>query len=210
MRVTDTVHFDMAEPTAIRVPKTRFYHPQRNLPGRSSGQTAEGRFTNAFIRGYVAQARNIHAGSTKHNLAFAREVPVNGYGIADAVTVAWDTHATKGEPVSTAPDFFLRTSPTIRAFEVKLKDWRAGMLQAHRYRFYSHVGILVLPARQMAAAEQYLHTFKAIRVGLWGFNAETNTIQPVYTPRPAKPRDMRYVYEALRGVQQASRALPFA
>jgi len=193
-----------------RIPKARFYHPQRNLPGRSSGHTAEGRFTNAFIRAYVAQVERIHSGSARCRVALAREIPVNGYGIADIVSVAWDDRKFPGKLFATADGFIELAAPMIRSFEVKLSDWRTGMLQAHRYRFYSNAGILVLPKEQLRLARRFLHTFKTIRVGLWGFDPETDRILTIYTPRPAKPRDPRYAREAIRRVQNASKALPFS
>lgn len=193
----------------IQIPKTRFFHPQRNLPGRGSGHTAEGRFTNAFIRAYIAQMKRIHSGSKKSVVAFAREVPVNGYGIADIVCINWDPAKNDGMTFPSAKEFIQNATPTIRSFEVKLSDWRTGMLQAHRYRFYSNAGILVLPTKQLIKAQRFLHTFKAIGVGLWGFDDESNVITTIYTPRPSKARDPRYVAEALQKVQTASKALPF-
>ncbi len=192
-----------------RVPKTTFRHPQRNLPGLSSGQTGEGRFTNAFVRAYVSQFRRIHSKSTKQNVAYAREIPVNGYGIADFVSVFWKEHANEKNDTFSIDQFMHIKNPTIRAFEIKLNDWRGGMLQAHRYRFYSNVSILVLPIKQLPSPQKFLQTFQDIRVGLWGFDCQTNLIKNIYTPRPANPKAPCYVREALRHIQSASKALPF-
>ncbi len=74
---------------SILVPKFKFNEPSRNLPGRKGIATAEDRFTIAFMRAYLEQAKTIHSRSSKTTLAFAREIPVNGYGIADLHVVAW-------------------------------------------------------------------------------------------------------------------------
>lgn len=199
---------DMKQPGLLEVPKVRFYEPERNLPGRRlRGTTAETRFTLSFTRAYLSQHAVIHNRTDKLATACARQVPVNGFGIADLVTVAWKQTDSNSRPLS-ANEFIREARPTIRAFEVKLSDWRRGMTQAHRYRYFASVAILVLPAEKCKLAVPYLETFRCIRVGLWGFSSGSNRITVHYTPRPSAALEPRYQTRAVELVARASRSLP--
>jgi len=189
--------------TLISVPKLRFSEPCHNLPGRKGVATEEDRFTIAFTRAYAAQAVAIHRRSRKTNLAFAREIPVNGYGIADLHVVAWD-----GIPGDRFPDVesFVRVvHPSTRAFECKLLNWRQAMAQAGRYRFFANQTFVVLPDSVCSRALPYLPTFKAIRIGLWGYNADTGKITVHHTPRPVAAMSAKYYMKAIHSVALASR-----
>lgn len=185
----------------LRVPKVQFREPERNLPGRRPGAaTAEARFTLQFARAYMAQHTSIHRGSSKHEVASARQVAVNGHGIADLVTVSWSE-----QPVGRRHDSVSkpggRGSPTVRAFEVKLTNWRKGMKQAHRYRHFANAAILVLPPDKAVLAAEYLETFRRIRVGLWGFDPECKRIIAYHTPRPISAPASKLYEHALRLVR---------
>ena len=189
--------------TLITVPKLKFSEPCHNLPGRKGAATVEGRFTIAFMREYLAQSAVIHRRSRKTSLAFAREIPVNGYGIADLHVVAWD-----GMPNESFPDVesFVRVvHPCTRAFECKLLNWRQAMAQAGRYRFFANQTFVVLPDEACGRALPYLATFKAIKIGLWGFNAETGNITVHHTPRPVTAKSEKHYFQAIRAVARASR-----
>jgi len=192
----------------FEVPKIRFREPERNLPGRRlRSTTAETRFTLQFARAYLSQHVALHHRTDKLDTACARQVPINGLGIADLVTVAWKQPVDNRQPV-TVDDFIQRTHPTVRAFEVKLNDWRRGMTQAHRYRYFASVAILVLPAEKCKLAVPYLETFRRIRVGLWGFDSGSNRITLHYTPRPSAALEPKYQIRAVELVARASKALP--
>jgi len=198
----------MERPAVLEVPKIRFREPERNLPGRRlRSTTAETRFTIQFARAYLSQHVALHHRTDKLATACARQVAINGFGIADLVTVAWKQPVDNRQPV-TADDFIQRTHPTMRAFEVKLNSWRRGMAQAHRYRYFANAAILVLPAEKCESAVPYLDTFRRIRVGLWGFDPGSNRIIVHYTPRPCTPLEPRYQTRAVELVARASRALP--
>ncbi len=189
--------------TLINVPKLKFSEPRRNLPGRKGSATEEDRFTIAFMRAYLDQASVIHRRSRKTSLAFAREIPVNGYGIADLHVVAWD-----GMPNERFPDVesFVRVvRPCTRAFECKLLNWRQAMTQAGRYRFFANQTFVVLPDAACSRALPYLATFEAIKVGLWAFNMETGKITPHHTPRPITAKSEKYYFHAIQTVARASR-----
>lgn len=188
---------------AVVVPKLRFSEPCHNLPGRKGIATPEDHFTISFMRAYLDQAASIHYGSRKTKLAFAREIPVNGYGIADLCVVAWDQL-----PAEIFPDtksFIKVAKPCTRAFECKLIDWRKAIAQAARYRFFANQAIVVLPEYACSRALDYLDTFKKIRLGLWSFSRETGIIRSHFTPRSETAKSERYYLHAIESVARASR-----
>lgn len=187
----------------ITVPKLKFSEPRHNLPGRKGVATAEDRFTIAFMRAYSRQAEDIHRRSRKTSLAFAREIPVNGYGIADLHVVAWEALSLESFPDTES--FAQVARPCTRAFECKLTDWRKALAQAGRYRFFSHQAFVVLPQQVCRRALPFVATFKAVKVGLWGFSPETGGITVYHTPRPMRPKSERYYFHAIKSVARASR-----
>ncbi|MDR1534233.1 MAG: hypothetical protein LBU64_03945 [Planctomycetota bacterium] len=145
-------------------------------PGRREPESG---FASAFAQAYRRRHRHIHSGTRKCATLFVREVPVSGYGIADLLVLSWDA----APPVGEAGDLD-RARPTIRAFEMKISDWRLGLTQAHRYGYYANASILVVPKTVLPRAAANLPLFRNARVGLWGFNPLGKGITRVYTPRP--------------------------
>lgn len=193
--------------TTVSIPKVRFSEPKRNLPGRRGVTTLEDRFTIAFARAYLSQAPEMHRTSIYDSMAVAREVSVNGYGIADMLAVAWQSLA--GEMFPTTEAFIEVARPCTRAFECKLSDWRKAMSQATRYKFFAHQAFIVLPETVCANALPYIDTFRSIRVGLWSYSKETDRIRMHYTPRPASPMSKRWHLHAVQCVASTStQALP--
>ena len=141
-------------------------------------------------------------------LAIAREIPANGYGIADCVAVSWKPTDQSAAGLAKGNHFLSLAKPTVRAFEAKLHDWRRALLQANRYRFFAHVPIVVLPAEKCRLAVANLDTFRLLKVGLWSFDPATDHIFAHFTPRPSRPRDIRQASRALALVARASKALP--
>ncbi len=170
--------------------------PRLNLGPRWNTANEEERFAKAFSEAYDRKYPWVHSGSPKLNRVMAREVPMNGFGIADLVTVSWDASREAGR----ASPFGSDLRPTVRAFEFKLRDWRKGLMQAHRYRFFADVAILVLPTNKQAAAEPFLPTFEAVNVGLWGFSEATGAISMLFTPRPRLPVDQSHREKAIERV----------
>lgn len=193
--------------TAVIIPKVRFSEPKRNLPGRKGVATPEDRFTIAFARAYLRQAPDIHRTAKYDSMVVAREISVNGYGIADMLAVAWQSLA--GETFPSTEAFIEVARPCTRAFEFKLSDWRRAMSQASRYRFFAHQAFVVLPETVCANALPYIGTFRKIRVGLWGYSLDTDRIRMHYTPRPASPISKRWNLHAVQRVASTStQALP--
>ena len=179
--------------------------PRLNLGPRWTTANDEDRFADAFVEAYDGKYPWLHSGSPKLNRIMAREVPVNGFGIADLVSVSWDVETTAWpmEPLAA------EVRPTVRAFEFKLSDWRKGLMQAHRYRFFADVAILVLPSSKLPVAEPFHPTFRALNVGLWGFNPISGAISMVLTPRPRMPADRGHRERAIaRVLDTAKQALP--
>jgi len=158
----------------------------------------------------MTQFASLHPRATDDAVAVAREIPANGYGIADCVAVSWKrSNLQPGTTQIIEPSTFLsRVKPTLRAFEVKLHDWRRALLQANRYRFFAHIPIVVLPANKCAIALKHLATFRLLGIGLWSFNPSESRIVAHYTPRRSRPLDKRQASRALGLIARASKALP--
>jgi len=209
MRFKCAILIIMHSITTAKVPKVRFREPERNLPGRSPRTaTAEVRFTIQFARAYMAQHVILHHGTEKSEIACTRQIAINGFGIADMLTVAWRPPE-KGCNHYSAVEFLQAERPTVRAFEIKLNNWRKGMTQAHRYRYFANVAILVLPVEICMIARTFLSTFHKIRVGLWGFEPRSGRIVPHFTPRPCSAMEPKYQQRALELVAKTTKALPF-
>lgn len=196
----------MNSTTSERIPKLRFSEPRRNLPSYGNGRGEENLFAYRFAQAYLAQFRALHRTSTKNRLVIAREIPANGYGIADLVGVSWKS-AGNGKSLS-APDFISKRKPIVRAFEIKMRDWRKALRQGNRYRFFAHASIVVLPAASVTQALEHIETFRLLGVGLWSFDMKTNKIIRHFSPRPHHPLDNRQHVQALLSTARATKALP--
>lgn len=172
-----------------------FYNPQKNFSGWDYRQNLEAAFADKFARAYCDRFSRIHYGTRKKKTLFMREVPVSGNGIADLLVFSWSESLNPKE--SDYPDLE-QLEPTVRAFEFKLSDWRKGMMQAHRYKYFSHASILVLPRHKLKLAEKQLEIFRKLRVGLWGFSPDTGSISCAYTPRPKQQQIARYGLKAIQ------------
>jgi hypothetical protein len=189
------------------IPKLKFTEPRWNLPGRKGVATFEDRFTIAFTRAYLEQFKAIHSRGERTELVCAREIPVNGYGIADLAVVAWKP--APGLVYDDIQEFSRMAKPIIRAFEMKLSDWRKGLSQAGRYKYFANQSILVLPEKLVSSGKVNVETFRLVGTGLWSFDLESGRIRSVSTPRPRKPKCDRHYLDALRKIHHAATpALP--
>jgi len=187
--------------SSLHVPKLIFREPRRNLPSNTSRKNAERNYTIAFARAYVSQIVSIHHKIVHSEINFAREIPINGLGIADFVVIFRD--AIKLNNKEKASSIF--SSSVIRAFELKMTNWRKALMQAHRYKYFANVSIVILPPEILKTASRFLDTFKSVKIGLWGFNARNNRIIQLYTPRPSKPFVIQYKLRAMKLVSKASK-----
>ena len=179
------------------------HNPQQNLSVRVTRQNPEAKFAEQFALAYRDRFRKIHSGTSKWKTVFVREVPVFGNGIPDLLALSWSHD--RAVQLSTCLELE-KLAPTVRAFEFKLSDWRKGLMQAHRYKFFSHVSILVLPNHKMKSVAPRIDIFHKLRVGLWGFSPETGTIACFYTPRPIKQQIAKYGERAIRLAEQSFRS----
>lgn len=177
-----------------------FHNPQKNFSRGNNRKNPEAVFADQFARSYCARFLQIHSGTRKDNTLFMREVPVHGNGIADLLVFSWSPPLT---PVESKYLDFEQLDPTVRAFEFKLANWRRGMMQAHRYKYFSHASILVLPRNKMKLLKSEVHLFRKLRVGLWGFLPETGSITCLYTPRPKKQQNTKNTKKVLRLATQS-------
>jgi len=177
-----------------------FHHPQLNLAGNGKiRERPEADFVAHFAQVYQSQFLQIHSRTTRKETLFVREVPVSGNGIADLLVLSWAASIAPSDSFSLP---LTEVASTIRAFEFKLSNWRNGMMQAHRYKYFSHASILVVPKIKLKAVKPQLELFKTLRVGLWGFESETGSITCLYTPRPKQQIIPKYANIALEQISQ--------
>ena len=192
----------MKSASAIIIPKLNSWNPRKNLPAKIASKNKERDFTLNFARAYIPNIQSLHPKTRKTSVEYAREIPINGCGIADFVAIYADKTNGKSKNRLSQID-----SSIIRAFELKISDWRRAMMQAHRYRYFANSSIVVLHSDKLKNALKYLDTFKKINVGLWAFNPKTDKIVTCYTPRPRNPLEPKYKPLALELVTKASKAL---
>ena len=173
--------------SSLKIPKLSGWNPRKNLPAKISRKNKERDFTLSFARAYIPNIKSIHSKTQKTAVKYAREIPINGYGIADFVAVYCNKTNDDSQSLVSKID-----SSVIRAFELKISDWRRAMMQAHRYRYFANSSIVVLHSDKLKNALEYIDTFKKINVGLWAFNPISNKIITCYTPRPRKPLEPKY------------------
>jgi len=191
------------------IPKVIFHEPESNLPGRKPGYISkETHFTIKFARAYIKLHRAIHHRTIKNKAECVRQIAINGFGIADMVSVSWKSNKIKNNQLLSIEEFLSTFKPTIRAFEIKLSDWRRGITQAHRYRYFANAAILVLPIDRNSNALNHIETFKKIHVGLWSFDPISQRIFSHFTPRPSSAIEMKHMKRAIQIMANTSKALP--
>lgn len=131
--------------------------------------------TDSFVDFYSHNIHRIHPRSTKEHFHIYTEFQVSGYGIPDVLVFLSDDANTNQ-----------LNNSVVRAFEIKISDWRKALMQAARYKYFSNVATVVLPYSKTNAPRKYLETFKMLKVGLWGFDEEKRVLHKFYTPRPTK------------------------
>jgi hypothetical protein len=181
----------MASPqTQPRSVKFGCQDTRRNLPRASSGKRGESNFLARFERAYLdAELRKL----TKRKLASGREFALDGFGRADVVFMAWTHPDSDGDFTAMS-----LKSLSITAIEGKISDWRKGLMQASRYRFFANRALLVLPPEVCSIAFGYLETFRKLNVGLWQFNPDTGVIRKHFTPRHGRPLNSKAREKALQ------------
>ena len=158
-------------------------HPVKNLKRSEYTLQPELIFGNTFSKYYLENFSTIHSRTHQNNCEIIREMAVHGLGISDMLCISWKGEIDNlKELVNSETD--IKRLYTTRAFEFKISDWKRGLLQAHRYSFYSNASILVVPISTYLNALSGIDTFKKLNIGLWGFDIQKKTLRKGFTPRP--------------------------
>ena len=165
-------------------------HPLENLKGSSFPNNKETIFGNAFSEHYFYNFEKIHSRTHFKNYYFLKEVPIYGLGISDLLSIGWKGTDDILKEILYGENAHEKLK--VRAFEFKIKDWRGGLFQAHRYSYYADTSILVVPLKTYKNAFADLDIFKKLNIGLWGYNEEKNNLKKAYTPRSSKNLDDKY------------------
>ncbi|MBI4023995.1 MAG: hypothetical protein HY360_03385 [Verrucomicrobia bacterium] len=152
---------------------------RRNLPRALAAKRTESGFLRSFERAYFAE----EVGAT----VAGREFAIEGFGRADLVWLAWESPESADEFTALS----LKKRVRLTAIEGKVSDWRKGLQQAFRYRYFAHRSLLVLPMQTAETAARFLRTFRHLRVGLWGFDQKTGCVRKWCTPRMRMPLNRR-------------------
>jgi hypothetical protein len=158
-------------------------NPRRNLPGTQARRRGEADFVRAFERAYLQRfcARGVGG----------REFEMFNYGIADFVWVAWrgKSHPEEATALTVEKIQQRLLKHLLTAFELKLRDWRRGLSQAYRYRYFADRAIVVLPPQAARRARAHMSMFRRLKVGVWSFDKTTGKIHPIFTPIRMKARN---------------------
>ena len=177
-----------------RVLKFGCHDTRRNLPLATSSKRGESNFLARFEKVYFES--ELKTASKKQKFATGREFALEGFGRADLLFMAW-THAKTTEEFTALA---LRNRLRLTAIEAKIKDWRKGLMQAARYRFFANRALLVLPPDTALTALAFLRTFRDLNVGLWEFDVATNRLRKHFTPRPGWPLNIRAREKAVNAI----------
>lgn len=159
-------------PDVLRL-SSRGQNTRKNFGNAAARKRGESNFMRAFERAYFARAKARGVAAGEFSLA--------GFGVADLVWIGLSGNSGSGEFTALALEKQLRRRH-LHAFEGKLKDWRRALQQAFRYRYFADKAIVVMPYENADAAVVNLDAFRHSSVGLWTFDAATETIREHYTP----------------------------
>ncbi len=165
-----------------------FHNSRKNLPDTIARKRGESNFLRAFERAYF-----------KHCQQFgivASEFALHNFGRADLIWIAWNPFEAGDEFSAIALHKKLRRRKLI-AFEAKLKDWRKGLQQAFRYRYFADKSILVMPAESVKTATLNIESFEHLQIGLWSFDKSTERINEIYSPNQARALNKKAKENAL-------------
>jgi hypothetical protein len=161
------------------------YNTRRNLPAHVGCRRGEANFVGAFLKTFMAKAP---AGSW-----CGRQFPVPDCGVADCIVFRLDGDVEAELAMG-----------HLMAFEAKLLDWRKALNQAHRYRYYADVSIVILPAQAARPAIENRDLFQQMGVGLWTFNPESGAICSRIAVKAPAPLSTRKREQALLRIERSA------
>lgn len=179
--------------TSNHLVRFRSISPRKNLPPSISRKRAEANFLCSFERAFVAghcQTKQI----TWHDFA------LQGYGIPDLITFAWSSQQNQSHALSLEALRQKLQRQQFTAFELKLRDWRKGLVQAYRYRYFCDCSIVVLPSNVALKPSQRLELFTSLDVGLWSFAPDTHLITKYFTPHQGTARNLEARNKAIESI----------
>ncbi|HEY5892676.1 MAG TPA: hypothetical protein VIT91_05540 [Chthoniobacterales bacterium] len=177
-----------------RVIKFGCHDTRRNLPLSTSSKCGESNFLARFEKVYFES--ELKTAAKEQKFATGREFALDGFGRADLLFIAW-THLEATEDFTALA---LRNRLRLTAIEAKIKDWRKGLMQAARYRFFANRALLVLPPEAVRTALTFLTTFRDLNVGLWEFDTTTNRLRKHFTPRSGRPINSKAREKAVHAI----------
>ena len=177
-----------------RVIRFGSHNTRRNLPSATSSKRGESNFLACFEKIFLKHECSITNEGQK--LASGREFALEGFGRADLLSVVWKHTETCGDFTALT----LRNQLRMTAVEAKMTDWRKGLMQAARYRFFANRALLVLPPIATKRALVFLVTFRDLNVGLWEFDEKTHRLTKHFTPRSRRPLNFKAREKALDAI----------
>ena len=179
--------------TSNHLVRFRSTSPRKNLPPSISRKRAEANFLCSFERAFVTghcQTKQI----TWHDFA------LQGYGIPDLITFAWSNQQYQTPALSLEALRQKLQRQQFTAFELKLRDWRKGIVQAYRYRYFCDSSIVVIPSDVAVRASQRLELFTSLDVGLWSFAPDTDVITEYFAPHQGTARNLEAETRAIGAI----------
>ncbi len=169
----------------LTIKKLSNFQPRKNLPAYTSNKRGE----SLFLIGFAQILKKILSLDKSRKHIFARELDLNGYGIADLIILElkYPPNLNRGNI----------NSLRITSFEIKMKDWRKALQQAFRYKYYSNRSIVVLPNENINNALKSLEVFKSLGIGLWAYDQKYKKIYKFFTPRNRKPLNQKAKQKAI-------------
>jgi hypothetical protein len=125
---------------------------------------------------------------------------LEGYGIPDLITFPWSAHQNQASASSLEALREKLQCQQLTAFELKLRDWRKGIVQAYRYRYFCDRSIVVLPGVVAERASKRLELFGSLDVGLWSFDPDTGLITKYFTPPQGTARNLQARNKAIESI----------
>ena len=168
------------------------------FPEETQDQTRKW-FLRSNLLDHIVIDSQIHSGTCKDRTLFMREVPVYGNGIADLLVFSWSSTLTPWHPRLLILNNLIQPS----GLSNLCCRWRRGMMQAHRYKYFSHASILVLPKNKMKSVKPELDLFRKLRVGLWGFLPENKEYYLLLHPSTQTTHIAKHAQKAIRLATQA-------
>ncbi|MBE3143102.1 MAG: hypothetical protein IMZ61_04160 [Planctomycetes bacterium] len=147
--------------------------PRRNLPPHLAKKRGEANYLVSFERMILSKKRKSGIGG--------RNFEMNGYGIADFIWIERTKLVIFGKTIFSG-------QIKLRAFELKLSNWKQALTQAYRYSYFSDMSIVVLPSKAAVAAVKHLELFRKMHIGLWKYDARAANYKKIYEPRFSRPR----------------------